>query len=55
MVEGIKRQPTFKLTAAKGGETFDIVKGADLHKFINALALGLDSVQDLLFFRICHG
>lgn len=32
---------THQLTAAKGGETFDIVKGADLHKFINALALGL--------------
>jgi hypothetical protein len=49
------KRSTHQLTAAKGGETFDIVKGADLHKFINALALGLDSVQDLLFFRICHG
>lgn len=35
------KRSTHQLTAAKGGETFDIVKGADLHKFINALALGL--------------
>ena len=39
---------THQLTATKSRETFDIVKGADLHKFVNALAFGLDGVQDIL-------